>query len=64
MLSNSKIIFAASAAFMLILIAASILSIYRGGALFIPGIAPSVYKNGADIQLNVNLDSFVSINNS
>lgn len=54
MLSNSKIIVAASSVFLLLLIAASILSIYRGGALFIPGIAPAVFKAGDKIQLNVN----------
>jgi hypothetical protein len=53
MLSNSKIIVAASSVFLLLLIAASILSIYRGGALFIPGIAPAVFKAGQPIQLNV-----------
>lgn len=54
MMSNSKIVIAVSSVFILFLCAASVLSIYRGGAIFIPGIAPTVFKKGDIVTVNVN----------
>lgn len=53
MLSNNKIIIAVSSVFVIILIAASIFSIYRGGVLVIPGMAPTVFKKGDEVVVNV-----------
>lgn len=53
MMSNSKIVIAVTSVFIVFLIAASILSIYRGGAIFIPGIAPTVFKKGDTVTVNV-----------
>jgi len=50
----SRIVWATASFFLLFLVGASVFSIYREGALFIPGLAPTVYKSGDVVTLKVN----------
>lgn len=52
--TTSKIVIAISGIFVLFLIVVSVVSIHREGALFIPGLAPKAYKEGAEVILDVN----------
>jgi transmembrane 9 superfamily protein 2/4 len=52
--TTSKIVLAVSGIFVLFLIVVSVVSIYREGALFIPGLAPTAYKEGQPVILYVN----------
>jgi transmembrane 9 superfamily protein 2/4 len=53
-MATNRIALGFSALFVLFLIAASVVSIYREGALFIPGLSPTVFKKDDQVQLSVN----------
>eukprot|EP01126_Amoeba_proteus_P049028 TRINITY_DN5705_c0_g2_i2.p1 TRINITY_DN5705_c0_g2~~TRINITY_DN5705_c0_g2_i2.p1 ORF type:complete len:201 (-),score=17.14 TRINITY_DN5705_c0_g2_i2:297-899(-) len=50
----SKIYVCLASLFVLLLIIISVFSIYQEGALFLPGLAPTIYRDGESVQLMVN----------
>eukprot|EP01128_Nolandella_sp_AFSM9_P004408 TRINITY_DN1970_c0_g1_i2.p1 TRINITY_DN1970_c0_g1~~TRINITY_DN1970_c0_g1_i2.p1 ORF type:complete len:697 (+),score=197.25 TRINITY_DN1970_c0_g1_i2:117-2093(+) len=52
--STSKLIIGLVTLFVLFLLGASILSIYRGGAVLVPGVHPKTYTKGQPVELLVN----------
>lgn len=54
MTTTEKIVVGFTVLFVLFLVAASVVSIYREGAFLVPGLAPASFKEGQPVPLFVN----------
>lgn len=53
-MATNRVAIGFTALFVLFLIVASVVSIYREGALFIPGLSPTAFKKDDRVMLSVN----------